>query len=184
MKQVHPGLMGDAPKVAENHAFGKKTYGSDHVNGVIKAQNMAGLAERFNDIKEGKYASMVKEPLGKGFERGYNWPDKTNDNKFKFGVPTVGSESAKDVLYPRGGEKEEKSDIAKMYNKTHGNFAPGEQKQREYNWPVDNSSHRFGYGEQKVLGGAAISIHSERVDQGFPKTVIVKKTVEDQKAVS
>jgi hypothetical protein len=41
-------------------------------------------------------------------------------------VPTIGSESAKDVLYPKGGDKEEKNDIAKMYTKTHGNFAPGE----------------------------------------------------------
>lgn len=29
-----------------------------------------------------------------------------------------------------------------------------------------------------------MSIHNERFDQGFPKTVIVKKTVEDQKAVT
>lgn len=47
-------------------------------------------------------------------------------NGFAYGVPTIGSECAKDVLYPVGGEKEEKQDIAKMYNKTHGNFAPGE----------------------------------------------------------
>jgi hypothetical protein len=31
---------------------------------VIKAQNLNGLAEVFNNIKEGKYASMKKEPLG------------------------------------------------------------------------------------------------------------------------
>ena len=71
-----------------------------------------------------------------------------------------------------------------MYSKTHGNFAPGEQKARDYKWPVDSNQHRFGYGEQKLLGGAAMSIHSERYDQGFPKTVIVKKTVEDHKAVA
>jgi hypothetical protein len=29
-----------------------------------------------------------------------------------------------------------------------------------------------------------MSIHNERFDQGFPKTVIVKKTVEDAKAVT
>jgi hypothetical protein len=35
---------------------------------------MKGLADKFNDIKEEKYASRLKEPLAKGFERGYNWP--------------------------------------------------------------------------------------------------------------
>lgn len=62
-------------------------------------------------------------------------------------MPTIGSESAKDVLYPVGGEKEEKAEIARMYNKTHGNFAPGEQRNREYNWTLDKTQHRFGYGE-------------------------------------
>ena len=99
-------------------------------------------------------------------------------------MPTIGSESAKDVLYPVGGSMEERTDIAKMYNKTHGNFAPGEQRNREYNWPVDQAQHRFGYGEQRLLNGAAMSLHAERFEGNFPKTVIVKKTVEDQKSVT
>jgi len=45
-------------------------------------------------------------------------------------------------------------------------------------------THAFGYGEQKLLHGAAKSIMPERVEEAFPKTVIVKKIVEDQKAVS
>jgi hypothetical protein len=48
--------------------------GSDHTNDVIKTQNLQGLAARFNDIKEAKYASNIREPLAKGFERGYAWP--------------------------------------------------------------------------------------------------------------
>jgi EF-hand domain-containing family member B len=99
-------------------------------------------------------------------------------------VPTIGSENTKDVLYAVGGDKEEKAEIARMYNKTHGNFAPGEQRNRDYNWQVDKTQHRFGYGEQRLLNGAAMSIHNERFEGSFPKTVIVKKTVEDQKAVT
>ena len=57
IKQIHPGLFNDGPKVPDNYAYGKKTYGSDHVDTVIKAQNLAGLADKFNDIKENKYAS-------------------------------------------------------------------------------------------------------------------------------
>ena len=140
---------------------------------------MNGLAEAFNDIKENKYASNMREPLGKSFQRDYNWPTAAEGGQGKFGVPTIGSESAKEVLYPMGGEMEEKGDIAKMYSKTHGNFAPGEQRARQYEWPVEKDTHRFGYGEQKLLNGASMSIHSERYDEGFPKTVIVKKTVED-----
>ena len=177
-------MINDAPNVPDSHAFGKKTYGSDHVNHVIKAQNLNGLADKFNEIKEGKYASNIREPLGQAFNRNYNWPQQTQHNQFAYGVPTIGSECTKDVLYPVGGEKEERPDIAKMYNKTHGNFAPGEQRNREYQWTVDKTQHRFGYGEQRLLNGAAMSLHNERFESGFPKTIIVKKTVEDHKAVT
>ena len=71
-----------------------------------------------------------------------------------------------------------------MYIKTHGNFASGEQKDRNYNWNFDKTTHRFGYGEQRLINGAAMSIHAERFENTFPKTVIVKKTVEDVKAVT
>jgi len=78
-----------------------------------------------------------------------------------------------------------------MYKMTHGNFAPGEQRSRDYDWNAnqriqsgDAANHAFGYGEQKLLNGAAKSIHPERIEESFPKTVIVKKIVEDQKAVT
>jgi hypothetical protein len=71
-----------------------------------------------------------------------------------------------------------------MYKKTHGNFDPGEQKSREYDWKFDQSAHRFGFGEKKVLNGASMAIHNERAEEQFPQTVVVKKTVEDQKAVA
>jgi hypothetical protein len=70
---------------------------------VIKAQNLAGLADKFNDIKEDKYASHNREPLGKGFSRQYDWPEKTNGGNMKYGVPSQGLENAKEMLYPMGG---------------------------------------------------------------------------------
>ena len=71
-----------------------------------------------------------------------------------------------------------------MYAKTHGNFYPGEQKDRGYQWPVNKTAHRFGYGEKIELKGAEKAIQPERVETSFPKTVIVKKAVEDFKAVT
>jgi hypothetical protein len=51
----------------------------------------------------------------------------------------MNSESAKEVLYPGRSasaqynpEDDDKHRV--MYAKTHGNFMPGEQKTREYNW--------------------------------------------------
>ena len=147
----------------------------------MKAQNLSGLADYHNDLKESQYASNVREPLGASYSRGHNLPNKVDESEFKFGVPTVGSESAKNLVYPAGREKEEKPEVSDMYNKTHGAFGPGEQKNRNYVWPANQD--RFGYAEQRVPGGAANSLHPERLGGAFPKTVIVKKTVEDFNAV-
>lgn len=95
---------------------------------------------------------------------------------------TPGTETVKDIFSAQQAEEDE--NVRRMYIKTHGNFGSGEQKDRGYTWNFDKSHHRFGYGEQRLLNGAAMSIHNERFDNAFPKTVIVKKTVEDVKAVT
>ena len=70
-----------------------------------------------------------------------------------------------------------------MYEKTHGNVGAGQQRSRHYDWPMNPNNHVFGYGEIHNPGGAARAVHAERVDNIFPKTVVVKKTVEDARAV-
>jgi len=47
----------DPAKFPAAYSYGKETYKSDHVDEVVKAQNLAGLADKFNEIKEDKYAS-------------------------------------------------------------------------------------------------------------------------------
>jgi hypothetical protein len=84
------------------------------------------------------------------------------------------------MLYPVGGAFiADDPNTTAMYRKTHGNYAPGEQKQRDYNWKFDPADHRFGYGEKRVLNGAALALHAERHEEQYPKTVIIQKTVED-----
>jgi hypothetical protein len=42
----------------------------------------------------------------------------------------------------------------------------------------------FGYGEYVEPNGAGKAVGPERIDGSWPKTIIVKKTVEDQRAVT
>jgi EF-hand domain-containing family member B len=96
------------------------------------------------------------------------------------------------LLYTKGGSLEERHEVTKMYVKTHGNYGPGEQRTREYDW-ISNprvaggsgqtQSHVFGYGEERLVNGAMKAVMPERESESFPKTVIVKKTVEDARAV-
>jgi hypothetical protein len=50
-----------------------------------------------------------------------------------------------------GGSLEEREEVKQMYKKTHGNWAPGEQRRRDYVWDQDKfgdvANHAFGYGE-------------------------------------
>lgn len=73
--QKHWGVAEDQKRYPEAHSYGKETYASEHVQDVIRAQDLKGLADRFNDIKEEKYGSHVREPLGGGYVRGYDWPE-------------------------------------------------------------------------------------------------------------
>jgi hypothetical protein len=72
-----------------------------------------------------------------------------------------------------------------MYAKTHNNIEPGVQKKRSYAWgDIEPETQAFGLGEHVLPGGASRAIHAERTEEFFPKTVIVKKTVEDQRSVA
>jgi hypothetical protein len=139
VRQVHPGMRADIENLDRNRAFGKIGEPSDPVSIVIKAQNLNGLADKFNDIKESKYASQQREPLGQAYTRGYAMPEVTSSDGFRFGVPSGRQISAKDLIYPAGGSLEERPETAAMYAKTHGNIPAGAQKNRNYEWPVDPS---------------------------------------------
>ena len=53
-------------------------------------------------------------------------------------MPSAGLDSAKEMLYPAGGSHiNEDQEIHEMYRKTHGNYSPGEQKLRDYEWKFD-----------------------------------------------
>jgi hypothetical protein len=87
-KQLHPGIYDD-PKDYENYTHGVKTLCSDHVNDCIKGNNLNGVNHFLNQIKEKKYSSAQREPLGKSLQRNYAFPDEVKKHDFKFGVPTV-----------------------------------------------------------------------------------------------
>lgn len=97
-------MVNDSIPVPEGQRFGKKTFGSDHVEEVIKAQNLKGLADKFNDIKESKYASNIREPLAQSYQRNYQWPNETKNNEFQFGVQSItpGTETVKDIFSAKG----------------------------------------------------------------------------------
>lgn len=70
--------------------------------------------------------------------------------------------------------------VAKMYLKSHGNFQPAEQKDRDYNWPFDVKNHAFGKSEKLEPNQAQRCLQPEHLTaEEFPQTKLVKKNIED-----
>jgi hypothetical protein len=75
-----------------------------------------------------------------------------------FGVKSKsGSEPAKALIFPTNVE--ETSDAIDLYKRSHGSYAPGEQKRRDYNWSVDPDRTRFGAkGDTIAFNGVSKNI--------------------------
>lgn len=80
LRVQHFGLKDDAENLDRNRAYGRSTLGSEKVGEIIKSQNLNGMADKFNDIREAKYASNIKEPLGRPMSRYYKWPQTIEDS--------------------------------------------------------------------------------------------------------
>ncbi len=90
------------------------------------------------------------------------------------------NEAAKDLIFPSSHGDETNGD--ELYKKSHGSYAPGEQKRRDYNWNIDPTQTRFGRkGDTIALNG--ISKNISDVLKGSPLTndasVVNIKKVED-----
>ncbi|MCQ2817698.1 MAG: hypothetical protein MJ252_10575 [archaeon] len=178
VKQLHYGYFND-PKDYENLIHGVKSAYSDHVPDCIKGRNYSGTKYFMNTLNENKfYASRKREPLGKGLIRDYIFPEEVKQEKFKFGIPTIGFYNAKDVIY-NAGNLEEPPEVKTMYAKTHGLSDPGEQKDRKYKWYFDKKNHTFGLPQEKEIDGAKKSLVIDTAEYPYPKTKLVNSRLEN-----
>jgi hypothetical protein len=87
----------------------------------MKASHQLGVTGFINGLQETKYASNLKEPLGKTLNRNYNLPEVCSNPYFKYGKPTDPDQySAKDTICPNE-YLTESDEVKKMYLKSHGN---------------------------------------------------------------
>lgn len=81
-------------------------------------------------------------------------------------------------------KQEETEKIRKMYQISHGLTLPGEQRQRNYKWPVDPFTHIFGKGEIIEKDGTKKSLRPDFLDSEYPKTKVGEKRLEDFRQAS
>ena len=135
---------------------------------------------------------------GKSFNRGHQLPEQFKDGRTgsAFGVagevkPT--SSQVKDLVFPidtltMEGDDDD-SQAHRMYIKTHGNYAPGEQRRRGYDWGasgIDPDTATFGgLDKEQYLEGVAKAINPQRdAEKKTGCATIIDKRVEDFKSTN
>ena len=179
-------------------AFGVKSVYGESAGSLLPNYPTSELMQWKHDHQESVYASTKREPLGKSFNRGHALPEKFADQVHgaAFGVegevkPT--SSQVKDLVFPldsvaTAGDEDD-SEAHKMYVKTHGNYAPGEQRRRGYDWKgtgLDPNTATFGGVDKEMYqDGVAKAINPQRDQtQKAGVATIVGKRLEDFKSTN
>ena len=165
---LHPALIDDFKEMnISNTLFGVTPNDSEsniHVEDVLNT-NLNNEHEKIMiEMKESIYKSAQREPLGKSFRRGHQQPDFTLDPTFRYGVTSTRSEeTAKSLLSTSDEVSIGHSDLEmnqKYYTKSHGSYLPGQQKERNYKWPVDPLTVVFGEkGQDLSLRRSSKGVH-------------------------
>lgn len=167
--------------------------------------------ERINTIKAEKvYKQQNREPLGHIPDRGYVLPEKYTVGKClpwcflsahhrslsyfilvlltfyapgqqAFGIKSASSlEPAKGLIFP--SNIDETVAGADLYKRSHGSYAPGEQRRRGYDWNINPETTRFGAkGDTIAFNGVSKNIADVLNGSANVKnnTVVNTKKVED-----
>eukprot|EP01006_Ploeotia_vitrea_P006421 TRINITY_DN13068_c0_g1_i1.p2 TRINITY_DN13068_c0_g1~~TRINITY_DN13068_c0_g1_i1.p2 ORF type:complete len:437 (+),score=34.67 TRINITY_DN13068_c0_g1_i1:39-1349(+) len=183
---THYGKAFDAPP--PNIRFGTVCDTSETARNLIQPIPESAFADKQRTLKESVYLSSKREPLGQGKRSAEKLPQHTQEEKFRYGCRTIGSESAKNLMYPRDDhedEEEERRAANPAFNsvKAERRYEAGEQRQRGYNWQahgIDPGCFRFGAKEiHQGAGGVAQALKPDQDTELH--TVIVRKIVEDYK---
>ena len=122
----------------------------DHVEDLWRHRKEDEFEKVVLSLQESTYK---KTPLGRSCIRGHKLPEYMHDGKYRHGVKTSEcSEDAKRLIYPLGNSS------ADNVNDLH---QPGQQKRRNYNWPVDPTTTTFGVkGETGIGRGSSSGVAS------------------------
>ncbi|KAF8069463.1 hypothetical protein HT031_001579 [Scenedesmus sp. PABB004] len=144
----HPGAARDA---VPHGPFGVKGAVGEGVGDCMGAAPASDTQRWSLEQREAVYASNRQEPLGRGLSRGHVLPQGLGTH-VAFGRPLHEQEarnSTRSIIFPDpppGGD-DAAGPQHRMYVASHGSFAPGEQRSRDYDWAaarIDPARHRFG----------------------------------------
>lgn len=184
----HYGLADDV--VPTDRPFGIKVEKTDSAEAVMKYYPDSELMRWRQERQEDIYESSKREPLGKSYNRGHVIPGGLGTER-PFGT-TIGAVAkslrpeAKELIFPlQSVDDEHDSKAHTQYVTSHKDYAPGEQRRRNYDWAasgVDPLSQSFGLAEKiPYTDGVAKALNPLLDEENKASAEIVRKRVEDFK---
>ncbi|GMH38274.1 hypothetical protein BSKO_06158 [Bryopsis sp. KO-2023] len=166
--------------------FGVKSVSleGENVASYLKCYPETDLGQWLNDRKEHIYASAQGEPLGRSCNRGHRIPGGLGTAR-PFGILSGAQEKeaaclARQITFPdEDPENEETPQAHELYVRSHGAYAPGEQRTRGYDWKktgVDPARYTFGaVDKEDYRDGVKKALNAEDPSVAGPPKIIDKK---------
>ncbi|GBG64938.1 hypothetical protein CBR_g48686 [Chara braunii] len=179
----HYGLWDDKLPSNEDMTFGTKFHRSpdDTVFAAVNAHPRSTMMQHYQEFKEKDYSSSKKEPLGKVMIRGHVLPEGAGTTK-PFGCFIGAKErdrnpESRKLIYPG---QQGNDDAHALYVRSHGDFYPGEQRNRCYDWKsagIDPTHMRFGVQEKgRWLNGVGKLLNPQlQENKKIGESIICKK---------
>ena len=160
----------------QTNNYDKMVFGRPSLSSGKVADSFRGATGVFavlEDLKEKDYHRTKKQPLGRSSSN-FSAPLESQKQAAKV--------SAKDSICPRGLAEESEIDHNR-YVKSHGDFLPGEQLNRHYEWPVGISRSESVFGKPARTGAGGVS-EALIWDRPGDSSKIVSKRSEDFREIS
>jgi len=189
----HYGLADDEVPGGTDRPFGMKNVSGEDVGAVIQNYPTEELMQWRLERQEDIYASSKNEPLGRSMQRGHKLPTHMDGGAAAKPFGTRVEAKMKDkhpetkgLLYPVNVLEEDPDGMNhSKYVKSHGDYAPGEQRRRGYDWDgsgINPETMVFGTHESNPYReGVAKAMNPTLEDGHIEGAKIVQKRLEDFK---
>eukprot|EP00892_Ulva_mutabilis_P010820 jgi/Ulvmu1/810/UM010_0184.1 len=194
--QIYRHFGAASDPVDTNKVYGRESNKEETLEKVFKTYPESDMMRWTLDRSEDVYHSNTREPLGKSWNRGHSIPSHLGtDVPFGHRINAKQNSAvslARSALAPVDREHEDSDEPGTaahvLYVRTHGAYAPGEQRRRPYDWAatgINPAAHRFGAVEKShTVNGVGKALNPDLGEAGPPGAQIVNRRVEEHRLVN
>lgn len=146
---------------------------------VVHKERVDEAAALLEAKAEAIYKSNKTKPLGRSYAHNINFPSHMQQLDFRFGIESTRGESASTLVH--GNPTSTSEDQRRNYILSHGNYDPGEQRDRHYDWSKQSRDKMFGVATKHESNGSKVreSLQWKTEMARARRTILVSKCVDD-----